>query len=451
MTSPHIINLNTFYSSDANSGKYKITCNYVPEHYKDYKFAISGKDSQSSGVSVSKNTNLNGIDKMRVSVQGCFFDPAKPGDYKCYSTDQLPNGNFTALGASRDTFEQFDFITGHWYDWKTEIIYTDGTDGTGSNGWRDITTAPEMYWQANPWYKTTAENWFTHMAKNATCYGCSNFNGTDGIDHRVPVNEWNLVIAHYFDECDTDDGRTHQEDMYWAHDIQKFKIRGSSNTSSYTSLPIDGMTTSDPTNARNEDPFYDALTDNTTLVYPNNSVDYTAWVIWTDDSIGKYGLANPFNRGQKENWTKAVTWYGDDLVSAQPPTSNKMTYTFKRRGNSDYRTLAVNYYDFTSGPSGWGQDAASHGLKNWEHLTDTLTVKISDVCDGNYLINNGCPTPPKPTYDCMESWHLYFEANANYLPPACSVGLTAWDPKNNPYRFSIDFYVTGISDGTGSK
>lgn len=474
-----------FYSSDPKDGIYTIRCYNKPvEFNNNYTFDLTLNASHRNGIATTTDIDNIGLSETKVSTRGHFYSNDDAGEYvfQDWFEPNLTNADakkyyeFDSLSSSDqkiDTYGQVDFITAHWYDFRALMQYNDGSDGSGSfDAWRDITNASEVFWVTTPWYDNDEEySVNTSMAKSESCAtGCSSFNGSTGFDHRITKDDWNKTKVKMFDNIVHINNKTSKENLYWAHSLEAVKIRGYNGSSTdYTELPIDGMNTTDPINELNEDPFYDHYTDNIRTLTAGDTSKYSAWVIWSDDPVskrntdsedtlnGRYSSrANPFGRGQKELWTEYFHWKADDCLNVasnglceNAGQSVEFEYgSTTNRANEDYRTIKVSYF-IDEATSGDGSDKNSNdlfGLDHYDYLYDELKVKIIDDCSGDYYLIYGCPI--NQTWQNSSSGDYVLKSPMdNYLPPAYVYGFSTWDEPNNPFTYTIDFHVTGISGG----
>lgn len=426
--------INSMMSSDPVDGNYNIYCHYIPKDYMVRYFPLTNNSSQSLNLTnqkTFKSVRNYGIKEMRIRVKGCF-NVGNTTAYTCSNTMPgnvggylLPNVKPSHWTSTNDEWSQGDFLTGNWYDFKTEIMYTDNSNGTGggANQWRDITDAPEIEWKYYPNY--AVNNSYNTLMPH------------DGRDHRISGNGKNTIRANFYNNVQTipsmNRKTTFANDL-WAHQVARIIIRGDAG---YTSFPKVGSKNATPPNPATEI--------NTAKVNLNDVVQYSAWVIWSDRTN------NPYGRGKEENWTKDLIWYGDDMV-------DKGKYSFVRRGNQDYRTVKVSYADedgdlfYASGKINKNQ---------WDYAYDKLSVYLEETCAPPYLVVSQCQTPKDNNLtfgfaqgkDNVVASPWYRPGYPTNLPPqlANKYGFPNWDKPNNPYYLLFKFGVTGASNSVADK
>jgi hypothetical protein len=191
-------------------------------------------------------------------------------------------------------------------------------------------------------------------------------------------------------------------------------------------------------------------------IMPGTSIQYKAYVIWSDDSTLAAGVKNPFGRGTREDWTNDLYWEGDDLVSGSPGL-----FRFNTRGLGDFHTIKVSFSDptadFIPSLSVTGKDA-------WEFVYAVLSVYLDDNCaNGTYVVIFGCGAPKTQwqtyglasgNYIAQSPWYDSATGRKNLLPPALAsiYGFPyGWGDPYYPYFLHYDFPVTGTSVGTGER
>ena len=424
---------NSFFSADPQDGNYNIFCHYIPKDYTARFFANTSNSTQSVDLTkqkTSKSVTNYGIKELRLSVNGCF-NTGNTANYTCTNSMSgnisgylLPSQTSHFNGLNKE-WSQFDFLTGNWYNFKAEMMYTDNSNGTGGGAglWRDITDAPESFWAYYPNYASN-NTYNTLMPK-------------DGRDHRISGNGMNTVRASFYNNVQTIGSFnriTTSANDFWAHQVNKIIIRGSGGN--YTTYPKVGTLNA------TQNPQVEV---DKTKVNLNDTVNYTAWVIWSDQTT------NPYGRGKVENWTNDLIWYGDDMIG-------KGSYKFVRRGNEDYRSVKVSYAD----PDGDKYSASSKIFKNeWDYAYDNLSVYVQETCAPPYLAISQCQSPKNNdlTFGFAQGSNLvtkspwYRQGYGTLLPPSLAqkYGFSNWDEPNYPYNLDFTFDVTGTSNGVAEK
>lgn len=495
---PSSASVNTFYSFDPrpNLGQvYKVECRYYDHrsgfrtewYFADTNATASGENRLAHGDNTYNDSTgdaefrtstytptYHGIKDFQMVATGGFNDNSST-NYKSidkYTNKSIiPNASTSTTTNLNDKFDDYDFITGHWYDFKAYIRYDDnsngsGTTGTGDNpstslaGWRNITNVKEVQWLYSPEYKNKVACTSSRTGDVTSGYSCDTLMPYNGVDHRVSGDGWNKITIKYFDNVDL--STTSNASSYdtaaermdnsnlttnlWAHQIVKMEIRG--YPGGYSTKPHDGL------NGINDE----------TKIFPGTHVYYSAWVFWSDDpdqtiqwrkdyggdtslTIDKY--KNPWNRGEQEDWTNYVMWSGQDLVLTDPdnPSSYKENdpttydsghYQFNAEGNNFKRTVMIRYGDF--------DELYSSSQKNWDAQYAQLEVTLSFDCNDTTHLAWGCDYTQYPN----KYWRTHFNnPSINFLPPPEEYGFPNWDGDNNPYEFKIKFPVTGISTGNG--
>lgn len=369
---------NEFYPTANVDTNYTIKCAYNP-----YKSNSQVSDSSSYGITKSFSVANKGISEMYTTVSGSFYNPSSPGNFLYKSNLVSPDATDTKYVPNSN------FLTAGWYDFRAYIKYTDGTNGSGSQGYRDVTNAPETLWTQSGKYPVT-KTYNTNLPDS-------------GVDNRIPVNGRNEIYSMYLytgnpGEIVTNN-RVRDGIVVWARQIVDLEIKGDTYA-----------------------------TPAKTTVNGGETVGYTAWVTFSDDNNNAVASTrNPFGQGVKENWTSGVTWKGDYKL-------RNGVYKFPRGDKED-----ISIYAFFED---------THSLKDtnkyWDKTVDYKNIKIVDNCNDLKYIVPGCAYP-------TDLWNVtgYETIQDNYLPPAKFYGYTAWNEKNDPYRFVMKFKVTGISNGIG--
>jgi len=351
--------VNDFYSVDPTSKTYTVYCKYYPN---------SAANNSNKWVSDPDREKTDSITVQHIGIASIGIDAIDPDTGKAMTYDNSYKYNY-------------DYITGHWYDFKGYVQFTDGRKKylTSSN-------APESFWTAYPWYKgkNAYEKWNDYDT-NMT---------DDGTQHRIPVDGQNTVIFEYFNRNipyggNSDGGYINDQKTRTFRVLQSHQITG---------LMIQGDKVNQPPK---------------TTVTRGSTVNYTAWVIWSD--------------GKKEDFTNQVTWVNDEMITPG-------TFKFDREGNGNKRTISVYL----------GDQNRTYGLKDWDFVMSQIEVNVVDNCTNVSYLRWGCPVPT--------TWQTTFNnPTTNLLPPASIYGLPSWDEKNNPYHFYYEFTVTGISNSVGGS
>jgi len=360
---------NDFYSADNLSRTYTIKCAYPAD----------------SALTVEKKVQHIGIKNIDIDASGYFETGANEFKYIA-QVDKTK--------ATKGEFENADFITGHWYDFKATLIYDDNTK-------RDITSAPEVFWTGYPWYDgmpayEKANSYDTNMVKS-------------GIGHRIPQQGKNMVLAEYFNRnvpyggnpTGTYDNNFASRNFmsFQAKQIQKIEIKGKN----YTSAPK-------------------------TTVNEGESVQYSAWVTWTD--------------GTKEDWTDSVKWSGDY-------SKGHGLFTFNFKGNNNKTTVAAIYEDLDK--------ISGTGKENWDSTYSKLEVTVKANCATADTLTVGCDVPTGNWQ--TEPLNFFEKKNINFLPAPSAFGYSGNSWKNSdgsvrdeyPYQYNFKFNVSGVSEGNGRK
>ena len=345
---------NDFYPADNASRTYTINCDYL------------GKNAKST---------INNIGIKQINISGSGFFPSGPNEYvfdaDIDKTSEI-NGTFSGK-----------FTTGHWYDFRANLVYNDGTT-------RDITSAPEVVWINDPWFPKQS------FPNKAHSYD-SNM-PISGLNHRIPSDGVNTIAVEYFNK-----------------NVPYGSSSNSRNTMKLNGRQIQKLEIKDG-NGYNVAP--------KTKVNAGDVVKYSAWITWTD--------------GTKEDWTNAVNWSGDFLLS-------NGSYKFDVKSNVDKTHVSAIYNDVDR--------TSEAGISNWDSNYDKLEITIAFNCSTVTSIIAGC-TP------AGDNWQInpipYFEStNTNFLPPPSAFGLKGPNDWNGmeeyPYSFNYKFNVSGISEGNGRK
>lgn len=318
--------------------------------------------------------NINNIGVKQINMTGSGYFPSGPNEYVFDADiDKTSEINGTFSGK---------FTTAHWYDFRANLVYNDGTT-------RDITSVPEVVWISDPWYPNA------QFPNKAHSYDTNMPNS--GLSHRIPSDGVNTIAVEYFNKNVPYGSSSNSRNTMKLNgrQIQKLEI---TDGSGYNVAPK-------------------------AKVKQGDTVRYAAWITWTD--------------GTKEDWTNAVNWSGDYLVS-------NGTYTFNVKENIDKTHVTAIYNDVDR--------ASEASITDWDSSFDKLEVTVEFNCSTATTIIAGC-TPPG------QNWQInpipYFESkNTNFLPPPTAFGLqgTSWTGmKEYPYSFDFEFNVSGISEGNGRK
>lgn len=371
---------NEFYPTVNVDTNYTVKCSFNP-----YKSNSQVKDSSSLGINENYSVKNKGVKEMYISVSGNFYDSNNPGNF--IKKEGLVSPDLTDVKYVPNA----NFLTGGWYDFRSYIKYTDGSDGNGSSGFREITNSPETLWTqtgVHPVQKSYNTNF-----------------PNSGLDNRIPVNGRNSIYSMFLYKGNPGDivtnNRTRDGIIIWARQIVDLKIKGD-NYSSPAKTTVSG----------------------------GETVGYTAWVTFSDDNNNAVvSTRNPFGLGVKENWTSGVTWKGDYKA-------RNGVYKFPR-GDGQEISIYAYFNDV-------------HSLKEaydyWDSHSDYKIIKIIDDCSNLNYIVEGCSVP-------NNLWNTsgFSTEGDNFLPPARFYGYNEWNATNDPYRFIMRFKVTGISNSTNGN
>lgn len=351
---------------------------HKPNGYNDFYPADNNNRTYTINCDyIKKNAShtINNIGVKQINMTGSGYFPSGPNEYVFDADiDKTSEINGTFSGK---------FTTAHWYDFRANLVYNDGTT-------RDITSAPEVVWISDPWYPNAqfpnkAHSYDTNMPSS-------------GLSHRIPSDGTNTIAVEYFNKNVPYGSSSNSRNTMKLNgrQIQKLEIKDGSG---YNVAPK-------------------------AKVKQGDTVRYAAWITWTD--------------GTKEDWTNAVNWSGDYLVS-------NGTYTFNVKENIDKTHVTAIYNDVDR--------ASEASITDWDSSFDKLEVTVEFNCSTATTIIAGC-TPES------SNWQInpipYFESkNTNFLPPPSAFGLKGpndWKGmKEYPYGFDFEFNVSGISEGNGRK
>ncbi|QST02818.1 hypothetical protein IMZ31_19910 (plasmid) [Pontibacillus sp. ALD_SL1] len=369
---------NVFYPVDPDSRTYTITCQYYPGSYKQYE----NKWLKDGSGTVKKDTlsvQHVGIKSLQLTTNGGFLSTGNQYTNKTVSLN------------SNDVWSSVDFITGNWYDFKATATFDDDTV-------KNVTTAPEVYWEQSGEYPVQ-KSYHTNMPES-------------GLDHRIPEDGYNNITVRYFHDNipygTPDYGQTKRTGTLWAHQLADIEIRNENGKAPKT------------------------------VVKTDEQVQYSAYVVWSDN--GK----NPFGRNAKEDWTNVVNWGGEFSLG-------KGLFEFKRAGHNEKATVTASFQDTA-------EILRDSGYSHWDELYHQIEVTIDDCSSVDHLAS-GCPIPAdywrtnpsvgfSITYPSKSTITM---PNHNWLPPADVFGYASWSNDNNPYYFEKQFSVSGMSTGVGNK
>lgn len=462
--------LHDFYPADSENRTYILNCTYYPgiqwvqqyygsswntqwDRVRQNNGIISDYDSGPNGTwhipkHDKKTVKHIGIKEMWVETTGEFALYNEGGKTWVYKGETLKankaqDNTFPGGWNAKDTvnnktyapgyWNQYPFLTGHWYDFQAYITYTDGTK-------RDVTSAEEVYWDNTPWFKNQQK----FNVKNIYDSGMSK----TGLDHRIPQHGWNTIDVEFF----------HRNVPFGKTEVNRTKVTNRLKSRQLKELKITHQDDSDI-------PLVNNIKTHT-INAPGDPkvVQYHAWITWTD------GI-----KDVKEDWSNFVRWDGDYLqnpknvsITDEWETHTGGLFDFSpMKGKGQRTTVYADYKDIddliikdvtrVTDDNGTTQTKTyDSGNPNWEANHDKVEVVVND-CENIPHLAWECPLPTDYWRIDLENRFDIFgysdegRQNHNFYPDPSYYKVGSWNDETDLYMYQRKFPVSGTSSGLGNK